>query len=210
MLSVHIKKQMAHFTIDVEFQARELVTALFGPSGSGKTTILECIAGLLPMDGGKIVLQNRVLTEHGERIIPVHQREIGYVFQDYALFPHKTVRENIRYGMKDKETTEQLIAELKVRPFLDRYPHEISGGEKQRTALIRALASKPSLLLLDEPFSALDEATKGQSMEQLARICANWNIPILLVTHNKSEVEKLAKDVIYLSEGKVSGCKHLH
>lgn len=203
VLDVQIKKQLSHYELDVRFTVEKEVVVLFGPSGSGKTTILNGIAGLTKLNGGNIKLGDRTLFRDGKSIVPVQERKIGYVFQDYALFPHKTVWENIKYGMKHESFAKEIITKLKVGHLMHQYPHEISGGEKQRTALIRALATEPELLLLDEPFSALDEKTKYNSYEQLLTIHKEWHIPILLVTHNKTEVEMLADKVLYMQDGKI-------
>src|SRR5699024_11115360 len=144
---------------------------------------------------GELILNNRVLYQSGKSLIPVQERKVGYLFQDYALFPHKTVWGNISYAMKEEKFTRKLIEELGLAHLLEHYPHEISGGEKQRTALIRALATEPELLLLDEPFSALDENTKKNSYQQLLNIQEQWKIPIILVTHNSYEVDMLADKV---------------
>lgn len=203
MLTVHIEKQLSHFLLDVQFNIDNEIAVLFGPSGSGKTTILNCISGLVKINGGRIALNGRVLVENGKSLVPVQRRKIGYLFQDYALFPHKTVWENIAYGMNEERFTRKLTEELKVGHLLDKYPHEISGGEKQRTALIRALATKPELLLLDEPFSALDEATKKRSWQQLLQMQSHWDIPVILVTHNEEEAEKLAHKIFRIDNGKI-------
>lgn len=203
MLHVQIKKQLHNFTLDVAFSVQRELTCLFGPSGSGKTTILHCIAGLTSIDSGKIHLQDKLLTQGKKQLVPIEQRRIGYVFQDFALFPHKTVRENITYAMRDEKKTFALIDTLQISHLLERYPHEISGGEKQRVALIRALATKPSLLLLDEPFTALDGKTKHTSIAELKRIHREWNIPILFVTHDQTEVDKLADRTILIEAGKI-------
>lgn len=203
MLNVKINKRLSHFELDVHFSIGEEIVVLFGPSGSGKTTILNGIAGLTKLNGGEIRLRDRVLLQDGKSIVPVHKRRIGYLFQDYALFPHKTVWENIKYGMKREGFTKGIIDKLKVGHLLHQYPHEISGGEKQRTALIRALATEPELLLLDEPFSALDEKTKSNSYEQVLMIHKELHIPVILVSHNQTEVDLLADKVLYLQDGKV-------
>lgn len=203
MLTVHMEKQLSHFTLDVKFNVGREIAVLFGPSGSGKTTILNGIAGLTKINDGEIRLNDRVLFREGKSLVPVQERKVGYLFQDYALFPHKTVWENIEYGMKQESFAKKLIDKLQVGHLLTQYPHEISGGEKQRTALIRAIATEPELLLLDEPFSALDEKTKNNSYEQLLAVHQEWHIPIILVTHNKSEVELLADKVLYMKNGKI-------
>lgn len=203
MLSVKIKKQLTHFMLDVDFSVGEEIVALYGPSGSGKTTTLHAIAGLLKPQSGSIYLNNRTLFEAGKANIDVAKRKVGYVFQQYALFPHMTVWENIQYGMKRESLALNLLNELQMSHLKEQYPREISGGERQRTALIRALATEPDILLLDEPFSALDDETKAISYEQVLALHQRWEIPIVLVTHNKEEVKKLANKVIYLREGKV-------
>lgn len=195
---------MPHYQIDVSFTAKnnEIVT-LFGPSGAGKTTILNCIAGLKKPLTGEISLQNRILFKAREVNLPIQQRKIGYLFQDYALFPHLTVQENIQYGMKSASFTEALMEKLHIQHLKNQYPHECSGGEKQRIAIVRALATEPDLLLLDEPFSALDDETKEKGHEELIRLHEEWEIPILLVTHSKTEAEKLSDRIIYLHEGNI-------
>ncbi|MGM8211325.1 ATP-binding cassette domain-containing protein [Virgibacillus sp. W0430] len=202
MLTVQIKKKMAHFTLDVQFQMGEEIVALFGPSGSGKTTILNSIAGLIKIDDGEIRLNDVPLVAHGKSIIPIHKRNIGYFFQDYALFPHKTVWGNITYGMKNEQLGKRVMKQLSIEHLQDRYPHEISGGEKQRVALARALATEPELLLLDEPFSALDGKARMKAHEELIRLHTQWQIPILLVTHDLTEARKLASRIVYIQSGK--------
>lgn len=195
---------MPHYQIDVSFSAKNNeIIALFGPSGAGKTTILNCIAGLKKPMTGVISLQNRILYQAKEVNLPIQQRKIGYLFQDYALFPHLTVLENIQYGMKSAPFTEGLMQKLLIHHLKNQYPHECSGGEKQRIAIARALATEPELLLLDEPFSALDDETKEKGHEELLRLHKEWEIPILLVTHSKAEAEKLSDRIIYLNEGKI-------
>lgn len=203
MLSVKIKKQLTHFMLDVDFSMSEEIVALYGPSGSGKTTTLHAIAGLVKPQSGNIRLNNRTLFEAGKVNVDVAKRKVGYVFQQYALFPHMTVWENIQYGMKKELLALNLLNEMHMSHLKGQYPHEISGGERQRTALIRALATEPDMLLLDEPFSALDDETKEISHEQVLALHQRWKIPIVLVTHNQEEVKKLANKVIYLREGKV-------
>lgn len=203
MLSVHIVKQLENFTLDVRFELNNEIVALYGPSGSGKTTILNGIAGLTKLTNGTIKLHNRCIVKNGKTLIPVQKRNIGYVFQSYALFPHMTVWENIKYGMKDEQMTKQLIEQLEIEHILHQYPQKISGGEKQRTALIRALATKPELLLLDEPFSALDDHTKQKSIEQIMMIHENWKIPIIFVSHNQEEVKSLTNRTLLICDGKL-------
>lgn len=203
MLYAQLKKQLHNFTLDVTFQIGRELVCLFGPSGSGKTTILHGIAGLVTLDSGEVRLGDETFTLGKKHLVPIERREIGYVFQQYALFPHKTVEENITYAMRDRKQTYSYIETLGISHLLSRYPHEISGGEKQRVALIRALATKPKLLLLDEPFTALDVNTKQKSIATLKQMVAETNIPTLFVTHDKSEVDALAERTIFIENGKI-------
>ena len=198
MLEVTIEKRLRHFHLQADFTMKDEIVVLTGKSGSGKTTLLNCIAGIAFPDRGFIRLNGHVLFSENDSV-PIQQRHIGYVFQNYALFPHMTVMENIEYGMKDEELVGKLMKELEIEHLTNAYPQQISGGEKQRVALVRALATKPKLLLLDEPFAALDDETKEKSHEQLIRLHRKWKIPVILVTHSMSEAEKLG-DVIYKME----------
>lgn len=204
MLTVDIKKPLNHFTLDVNFTIQDEIVALFGPSGAGKTSILSSIAGLSKVSKGRIELSGRILSMNDKITIPIQQRRIGYLFQDYALFPHMTVRENIAYGMKSETFAEQLMDELGISHLRNMYPHMISGGEKQRVALTRAIATEPDALLLDEPFSALDEDTKHRAHEELLRIHALRKIPVILVTHNHTEAEKLSSRMLYIQNGQLT------
>src|SRR5690625_2165770 len=191
------------FVIDVGVAVGEVIAVLFGPSGSGKTSILHSIAGLSPVKDGYVLLKNLLLMEDGKRLIPVHEQNIGYMFQDYALFPHMTVWENISYGMKSESFARNLMEQLEVDHLTDEYPHEISGGEKQRIALIRAFATKPDLLLLDEPFASLDDQTREKSRKQLLDIHKQWRIPMILVTHNRKDANILADQRIFIEKGRL-------
>ncbi|GGF17149.1 ABC transporter [Halobacillus andaensis] len=203
MLYVQLRKKLSHFTLDVDFQVGNETVILFGPSGSGKTTILNCIAGLDAPDQGKIELNKVVLTKDKQLITSTPKRQVGYVFQDYALFPHKTILENIKYGSSDDSLINHLLTILKIDHLRSQYPHQISGGEKQRLALARALAAKPDVLLLDEPFSSLDERTKYECHSELLRLKQEWNIPIILVTHDSKEAEQLGDRILSIEKGKL-------
>lgn len=203
MLTVNLQKKMSHFLIDLQFSVGEEIAVLFGPSGSGKTSVLNSIAGLSPVTDGEVVLRGRSLIKEGKAQIPIHQFRVGYMFQDYALFPHKTVWENIAYGMKSQEFAKKLMEQLKINHLKDSYPHEISGGEKQRVALIRAVATKPDLLLLDEPFAALDDDNRLRSRKELLEIHKQWRIPIIMVTHNREDAQVVADKIIYIEQGKI-------
>ena len=211
MLKTVIHKKLPGITVDVNFDVTEGILVIFGPSGSGKTTILNCIAGLQQPDSGHISLNGRVFYSSGERIaIPARNRRIGYVFQDYALFPHMTVKENVMYGIPNgckkgkgyRMTVLDVLEMLKITPLQDRYPAQLSGGEKQRVALARALMVEPELLLLDEPLSALDHATRATLQGDLMELQRIWQIPFILVTHSRKEMSILADQVLFLEHGR--------
>ena len=208
MLEVNIKKRLSHYDLEVEFDVRDEILVLFGPSGSGKTTILHTIAGLTQPDAGLIKLGDQSFFDGQTNSMSVQERNIGVLFQDYALFPHMTVGKNIRYGMKRKGedgslVVDQLLHVLGIQQLLSKYPHQISGGEKQRVALARALATEPSVLLLDEPLSALDRQTRIECQDELMRLHELWKIPFIIVTHDREEAEKLGDRILFLEQGKI-------
>jgi molybdate transport system ATP-binding protein len=211
MLCVNIHKSFPGMSIDLAFDFSRGILALFGPSGSGKTTILNCIAGLQQPDKGIVTLCDRVLFSSDSGVmIPVRKRRIGYVFQNYALFPHMTVKDNVMYGVPQhcKRGKGYRIGALDVMHMLmidhlqNRYPEQISGGEKQRVALARALMVEPDMLLLDEPLSALDQACRRNLQVELKRLQGIWKIPFVLVTHSRQEMHNLADEVIFLEQGR--------
>ncbi|QKY70818.1 ATP-binding cassette domain-containing protein [Lentibacillus sp. CBA3610] len=203
MLFVDIQKKMPSFLLDVHFKVSSEIVVLFGPSGAGKTTILNCIAGLSQLDSGQISLNQREFHPHNKKPVPAAKRHVGYVFQDYALFPHMTVEKNIRYGLKDEQLLYQLVELMGINHLLDNYPHQISGGEKQRVALVRAFVTKPEALLLDEPFSSLDQQTKQECQHELLHLHKTWNIPMILVTHDEEEASKLGDRILKMDKGKL-------
>lgn len=213
MLDVKITKQLPHFRLDIAFQVEDEILVLFGPSGAGKTTILNSIAGLEKPDAGHITLNGHSFFQSNQKPLPTQNRNVGYLFQDYALFPHMTVENNIRYGVAKKAGQEtlnlidQLVAVLGIRHLLANYPHQISGGEKQRVALARALATAPSVLLLDEPLSALDRETRLQCQQELLRLHQIWKIPFIIVTHDLDEAKKLGDRILYLENGRIRSNK---
>lgn len=191
------------FALDLSFAAGSGITALQGPSGAGKTTVLLLIAGILTPGSGRIALAGRVLFDSSRGIrVPPHQRRIGLVFQDYQLFPHLTVMQNLQYGMRRSAGTEfdlsHLIDVLEIQPLLQRYPASLSGGQRQRVALGRAVATKPALLLLDEPISALHEDLKLGIIHYLNRTLKEYQIPTLLVTHDAETVAHFGADILKL------------
>ncbi|HEX5563802.1 MAG TPA: ABC transporter ATP-binding protein [Sporosarcina sp.] len=208
MLEVNIKKRLSHYELDVDFSVGDEILVLFGPSGSGKTTILHMIAGLMQPDEGQIKLRHEHYYNGENSNMPVQDRNVGMLFQDYALFPHMTAEKNIQYGMKHKSgdsllMIDQLLQVLGIQKLLTKYPHEISGGEKQRVALARALATEPAILLLDEPLSALDKQTRIDCQNELLRLHDMWKIPFIIVTHDMDEAEKLGDRILFLDHGKI-------
>jgi molybdate transport system ATP-binding protein len=198
------------FTLDVAFTAAPGITILFGPSGSGKTTVLQCIAGLARPDEGRIVAGDRVFFDAAGRIdLAVARRRIGYLFQNLALFPHLTVRSNVEYGLGHLNAEakaariDRILESFRIAHLRGRRPAEISGGERQRVALARALVTEPCVLLLDEPLSALDNATKTRIIDDLRLWNEHRSIPILYVTHGRREVFALGERVLFLEHGKV-------
>lgn len=210
MLEVALRHRLGAFTLDIAFRAPPGVTVLFGRSGSGKTTIVNAVAGLLTPDTGRIVSNGRTLldTERGIRLRP-HRRRLGYIFQEGRLFPHLTVRQNLAYGAwfaprgAQREQTARVVEMLGIGPLLDRRPGALSGGEKQRVAIGRALLSAPRLILADEPLAALDEARKAEILPYFERLCDEVSVPILYVSHAASEVARLATTVVALDGGRV-------
>jgi molybdate transport system ATP-binding protein len=209
--SVDIRRRLsAQFTLDAAFEAPAGFTILFGASGSGKTTILRAIAGLIRPDAGRIAVGGTTLFDSGTGVdVPVQRRRVGYLFQQLALFPHLTIRSNIAYGLhalpdSDAQDRVAAIAEsFRIAHLLERKPGQVSGGERQRTALARALVTDPAILLLDEPLSALDHAIQARILDDLRRWNEQRQIPALYVTHSHREVYELGARVIALDQGRV-------
>src|SRR5262245_28963982 len=191
------------FRLDFAFDAGAGVTALVGPSGSGKTTVLNLIAGLLQPASGTIRLQESLLFDAAERVnLPPERRHVGYVFQDYQLFPHFAVADNLRYGQRRSAgngvSFDRIVEILELGGVVRRYPMSLSGGQKQRVALGRALLRSPQLLLLDEPLSALDAELRASIAEYLSRAIAEFKMPTLLVTHDQESVAALAHSTVLM------------
>ena len=198
------------FSLEVEFSAEPGFTILFGASGAGKTTVLDCVAGLLKPNQGRIAIGDRVFFDPDARIdVPVAKRGAGYVFQDLALFPHLTAEQNIHYGLANlprsaaQEQSAALLHSFRIEHLRRQRPAEISGGERQRVALARALVTNPVVLLLDEPLAALDAATKSRILDDLRRWNRQHQIPILYVTHSREEVFALGERVLVLDAGRI-------
>ncbi|WP_334061587.1 molybdenum ABC transporter ATP-binding protein [Limimaricola cinnabarinus] len=202
MIEVRVKKRLGGFDLDADFAAPPGVTALFGRSGSGKTSVINAVAGLMRPEAGRIEVDGTLLYDRARRIdVPVHRRRIGYVFQDARLFPHMSVDRNLAYG--GSHDRDRVIAMLGLGDLLDRRPAALSGGEKQRVAIGRALMSHPRLLLMDEPLSALDAARKAEILPWLERLRDEAGLPILYVSHAASEVARLATTVVVMEAGRV-------
>ena len=207
MLHIDVKKQLGILPLEAHLDIpSQGVTALFGLSGSGKSSLINLVSGLINPDEGVIALNDRELFNSAENVcVPINQRNIGYVFQDARLFPHYTVNGNLRYGMKNtsKDEFNYIVELLGIGHLLKRYPITLSGGEKQRVAIGRALLTDPEILLMDEPLSALDLPRKRELMNYLERLSKEINIPILYVTHSLDELLRLAERVVLLTNGKV-------
>jgi molybdate transport system ATP-binding protein len=198
------------FVLDVSLEIPPGITILFGPSGVGKSTLLDCLAGLLRPDAGRIAIGEEVLFDSGSRAnLPPQNRRIAYVFQSLALFPHMSVEENVSYGLADLHEQErrarggEILAAFRVENLKKRKPGEISGGERQRVALARSLVCLPRLLLLDEPLTGLDAELKAAIVDDLRAWNAAQRIPILYVTHSRDEVDALGERVIAMDHGRV-------
>jgi molybdate transport system ATP-binding protein len=215
---VDIKKQLwsgqRGFSLDVAFSSDQDVVVLFGPSGAGKSLTLQAIAGLTTPDAGRIEAGERVLFDSEQGIqVPARHRNVGYVFQDYALFPHLTVAQNVSFGLKrdwpwrlprsERLRLEEILDILELTPLGDSLPRDLSGGQRQRVALARALIRRPSLLLLDEPFSALDTPLRAKMRQELLRVRQRFTIPVILITHDPDDVAALAETVVVYESGKV-------
>jgi molybdate transport system permease protein len=210
-LEVAIEKQVSGFRLAVEFTADGSPLGLLGPSGSGKTMTLRAIAGLEKPDRGRIVLHGRVLFDSERGInVPARERRIGLLFQNYALFPHLTVAENIAFGLRRvprPERTRRVAAQLAathLNNLASRYPASLSGGEQQRVALARALAVEPAALLLDEPFSALDTHLRGALERQLRETMETYRGSTLFVSHNLEEAYRVCEELVVLARGGVA------
>jgi molybdate transport system ATP-binding protein len=214
MLSVDVSHGFGAFTLDVAFEAPGGITVLFGPSGSGKTSVVKAVAGLLQPDRGRIALPDALLFDSAAGVsVPPHRRRIGYVFQEARLFPHMTVRGNLGYGRRfapramgpDDAAKEfdRVVGLLGLGPLLDRRPRDLSGGETQRVAIGRALLSRPSLVLADEPLASLDMARKEEILPYFEGLRDELKVPILYVSHAANEVARLATTIVVLQNGRV-------
>lgn len=210
-LSVDIGHRLGALKLEVRFESAGHLTALFGPSGSGKTSLVNLVAGLIRPDTGRIVIDGRTLVDTASRtFLPAHGRRVGCVFQDARLFPHLTVRSNLLYGRWFTPRAERyaefdrVVDMLGIGHILARRPALLSGGEKQRVAIGRALLASPRLLLMDEPLASLDDARKAEIMPYLERLRDETKVPIVYVSHSVAEVARLATDIVVMANGKVA------
>ena len=215
---VHVQRRFEHdgrrFDLASRFvsSARRLV--LFGPSGAGKSQTVKIIAGLTAPDAGHVRVDGRTLVDRRAGIdVPARQRRLAYMFQDYALFPHLTVVQNVEFALHQgwlnagreprHEVAERWIRAFDLLPVARQYPHQLSGGQRQRTALARALVAQPHALLLDEPFAALDPALRARLRDELADLQARLDIPLLLITHDEADVKRLGDEVLEMRGGRI-------
>ncbi|MFL9890541.1 sulfate/molybdate ABC transporter ATP-binding protein [Paraburkholderia sp. RL17-381-BIF-C] len=218
LLAVDIRKTFQsaerRFTLDVAFQAASQRVVLFGPSGAGKSLTLQAIAGLLRPDEGTITLRGNALFDRARGIdLKPQARKIAYLFQDYALFPHLNVRQNIGFGLQHgwlnprariaHPQIDYWLDALELKSVAGNHPAQLSGGQKQRVALARALVAQPQLLLLDEPFSALDSALRQRMRRELSELQTRLDIPMVLITHDPDDVAAFGDQVVQVSDGRV-------
>ena len=207
-LTAKIRKKLGNFLLDVEFSCGDGILALLGASGCGKSMTLKCIAGIETPDEGRIVLGDRVLFDSDRRInLPSQQRRVGYLFQNYALFPHMTVAQNIASGLRGKKEENRAVVDAKIRAFYlegleNKLPSQLSGGQQQRVALARMLASGPEMIMLDEPFSALDSYLKWQMELELVKTLESFSGTALFVSHSRDEVYRICGQVCVMDQGK--------
>ena len=210
-LEVEIEKRFAGFTLRAQFTARDTATAILGASGCGKSMTLRCIAGIVKPDKGRIVLDGVPLFDSEKKIdLPPQKRGVGLLFQNYALFPNMTVEQNILCGLhaepdraKRRAACAEMIRALRLEGLEKRLPAALSGGQQQRVALARILAAKPKILMLDEPFSALDSYLREQVEGEVGALLATFQGPALLVTHNRDEAYRLCREMIVMDGGRV-------
>lgn len=206
-LQVQIKKKLGEFNLNVSFEAENEVLAILGASGCGKSMTLKCIAGIETPDEGSIVLNDRILFDSKKKInLPPQKRRVGYMFQDYALFPTMTVKKNIMAGMgrrPNEKKVSEYIKKFHLEGFEQSYPHELSGGQKQRVAMARMIAAEPELLLLDEPFAALDSYLKWEIEQEVCEVIRELSQTVLFVSHNQDEVYRMCEKASCIYHGKM-------
>ncbi|MDO4976933.1 MAG: ATP-binding cassette domain-containing protein [Eubacteriales bacterium] len=206
-ISIEIKKKLGNFTLNLSMNGTSKRIGILGPSGCGKSMTLKTIAGIEKPDQGKILLDDRILFDSEKKINPKAQkRKVGYLFQNYALFPNMTVRENIAVGVsgnkkKKEEIVNQYLERFQLRGLGDHYPSEISGGQQQRVALARILANEPEVILLDEPFSALDVYLKERMQHELFLLLEDYDGTVIMVSHNRDEIYRFSEELLVMDQG---------
>jgi molybdate transport system ATP-binding protein len=211
---MNLTARRGSFALEVSFFSQADMTVLFGPSGAGKSLTLQAIAGVRTPRAGRIRAGGRLLFDSEQKInVPARERNVGYLFQDYALFPHLTVRENIGFGLRrgwmgrlgrdERERVNELMEIFELVAWAEGLPRDLSGGQRQRTALARALVRRPDLLLLDEPFSALDPLLRAKMRSELLKVRSRFKIPVILITHDPADVDVLADTLVLLEAGHV-------
>jgi molybdate transport system ATP-binding protein len=210
ILRIDVAKQLGEFSLQASFASEGRVTGLFGASGAGKTSLINMIAGLLRPDRGSITIDHETLDDTAAGVhVPAHRRRIGYVFQDARLFPHLDVRQNLNYGRRMNRLADDPVERTRVADLLDigsllnRRPGQLTGGERQRVALGRALLAQPRLLLLDEPLGSLDEERKVEILPYLVRLRDEAKVPMVYVSHDAGEMRQLATQIVMLRRGRV-------
>ncbi|RRV24890.1 ABC transporter ATP-binding protein [Stutzerimonas nitrititolerans] len=220
-ISKTLKSAKRSFQLQVRFQTDSQRLVVLGPSGSGKSLLLKAIAGLIRPDQGHIHLDGTPLFDHAAKIdLPPQRRQVAYLFQDYALFPHLNVRQNIGFGLRrgllnpraalQHEAVDYWLDAFQLRPVADQLPDELSGGQRQRTALARALIAQPKALLLDEPFSALDPQLRSHMRRELDELQRRLQVPMLLITHDPEDAEVFGEQVLHLREGVIESAATAH
>ncbi len=203
-INVSVKKRLRFYDIDVSFSCPDgKMLVLIGPSGGGKTTIIRMLAGLENPDEGEIIFRDTTWFDSRSGInVPTQNRRLGYVFQDYLLFPHLNLYENAAFAAVDKKDVDELFELFSINHLRKRKPHKVSGGERQRCAICQALARRPKALLLDEPFSALDVITRRGLREELKNLKGRFSFPMIYVTHDINEALFLADQILPIVDGK--------
>jgi molybdate transport system ATP-binding protein len=216
MIEVKASLKRIHFDLDVNLLLGERVTALFGPSGAGKSTILSIIAGIIAPNDGRVIIDGECLFDSKQGInVPIYKRRIGLVFQDGKLFPHMTVEDNLKYALDSTSTNiqqftySQILDLVELGRLLKQKPHQLSGGEKQRVAIGRALLSSPRLLMLDEPLASLDERLKKQILPFLKLVAEEISIPMIYISHSIEEVQQITNNIIYMQSGKILNAENV-
>ena len=216
-LSVDLKKTLGSFALDLSFEAGNGVTALLGASGSGKSMTCRCIAGIEKPDRGRIVLGGKTLYDSGRHIcLSPQQRKVGYLFQQYALFPNMTAEQNVLCGLRRRKAenardlARTMLSRVRMAGYENRYPRQMSGGQQQRVALARMLVNEPEILLLDEPFSALDAHLRYQMQNETMEILRAFGKPVLLVSHDRDEVYRLCDHIAIVNRGRIEAYGEKH